>query len=113
MRDERMTNKSHLPFNKIVQQQLNQIANQTVPQMAWFCLSLLILLTFALLAWSVMGTADINIEGRGIVLVKSGLFTIRTPSRKGIAQSYWSNPVISLNKGVWSQKSMMLKKKCC
>lgn len=95
-------------------QRFNQIASQTVPEKAWPWLVFLILLVISLLIWSILGSVEVNIEGKGIIISKSGLFTIQTPV-KGIAESLFVKPGDSVQKGsvvaiVYdAQKEMLLK----
>lgn len=110
-----MTNKEAPPsFDKAIKQRMNQIAHHTVPESAWFWLILLILLVIGILIWSIIGSVEINIQGRGIVLSKGGLFTIQTPV-KGIAASLYVKPGDIVQKGSVvaeiydAQKEMLLK----
>lgn len=109
-----MKDKSSTLFNFPLEHQLNQIAKETVPPLGWFWLSVLCVLVGGILAWAILGTVQINIQGRGIVLNQIGLFTIQTPL-KGIIRNILVKPGDIVKKGdliaeVYdAQKEMLLK----
>lgn len=93
-----MADKSSLPENRLIQKQLNLISKHTVPFIGWIWLFIFIVLLLALVIWSFLGTIDVNIEGKGLVLNKSGLFNIQTPV-KGIAKAILVKPGDQVKKG--------------
>lgn len=101
-------------FAKTIASKMDQIAHQTVPQRAWTWLIILIIIVIGLFVWSVMGTVKVNIEGKGIILNKGGIFTIETPVR-GIVESLFVKAGDRVKEGdvvakiFDAQKEMLLK----
>ncbi len=85
-------------FRQPVEQRLNQIAQKTVPQLGWFWLSLVYIFLAGIITWAVLGSLQISIQGRGIVLNQNGLFTIQTPI-KGIVRTIFVKPGDVVQKG--------------
>jgi HlyD family secretion protein len=63
-----------------VEKQLDQIAYRTIHPYAWIGLIGLFIAIAGLLSWSIWGTLSIYIEGKGVVMNQSGLFSIQTPA---------------------------------
>lgn len=109
-----MTKKSRqLSLSRPVENQLDQIAKNTVPWISWIWLLIFLLLAATLLIWSFMGEIEMTIEGKGIVLNTRGLFNIQTPV-KGIALSLLVKPGNQVKEGQLvaeiydAQKEMLL-----
>jgi HlyD family secretion protein len=112
---EGMVMKDNLTFSHHpLEPRLNQIALNTVPQFGWFWLVLLIVSILGILTWAVMGTVQINIQGKGIILNQSGLFTIQTPI-KGVVRTIFVKPGDLIQKGALiaeifdAEKEMLLR----
>lgn len=86
------------PFNQLIDQQLNQMAKQTVPFKSWIWLFILMGLTVGIIIWAIMGTVQVTIQGRGIVLNQNGLFTIQT-DLNGIVKTIFVQPGEEVKKG--------------
>lgn len=84
-----MVNKeSTSSFAKTIESKMDQIAHETVPRKAWGWLIIFIIIIVGLFVWSIVGCVEVNIEGKGIILNKGGIFTIETPA-KGIVESLY------------------------
>lgn len=83
---------------KMSNKKIQKIADQTVPRQAWIWLLVFTSISFAILIWSIFGTVDINIEGKGVILSQQGLVTIQTPV-KGIVTSLHVKPGDHVNQG--------------
>lgn len=62
-----------------VDQQIQKIANHTVPVYAWVYLFFLFASVAWLFYWAIFGVLDLNVQGEGIVLNPEGLFDIEAP----------------------------------
>lgn len=109
-----MINKeSSTSFAKTITGKMDQIAHQTVPPKAWMWLIILIIIIAGLFIWSIVGSVEVNIEGKGIILNKGGIFTIETPV-KGIVESLYFKTGDIVKKGdvvakiYDAQKTMLL-----
>ncbi len=76
--------------------------------------SLFLLIIISAIIWAFLGTVDVNIKGRGIVLNSSGLFTIQSQA-KGVVKKIFVQPGDRVQKGTKiaevydANKEMLLK----
>lgn len=89
---------SSSPFNQLIDQQLNQMAKRIVPFKTWILLFMLVGLTLGIILWAIMGTVQVTIQGRGIVLNQHGLFTIQT-DLNGIVKTIFVQPGEEVKQG--------------
>lgn len=86
------------PFNQLIDQQLNQMAKRIVPFKTWIWLFMLVGLTIGIVTWAIVGTVEVTIQGRGIVLNQHGLFTIQT-DLNGILKTIFVQPGEEVKQG--------------
>ena len=83
-----------------IEQQLEQVARKIFPSSGWPWLSLflLIIAVISVIAWAFLGTVDVNINGKGVILNRSGLFTIQSQA-KGVVKKIFVQPGEQVQKG--------------
>ncbi len=86
------------PFNQLIDQQLNQMAKRIVPFRTWIWLFILVGLIIGIILWAIMGTVQVTIQGRGIILNQHGLFTIQT-DLNGILKTVFVQPGDEVKQG--------------
>src|SRR5580658_2715813 len=78
--------------------QLKKIANSITPLFCWIWLVILLSIVLGILLWSIFGTVTVYVHGKGVIVNKSGIYTIQT-HLKGMAEKFFVKPGDIIEKG--------------